>query len=53
MASTFNIGGLISGLDTNSIISQLMAIEQQPISLLQNQVTKEQSKADAVNGIKA
>ena len=29
---TFNFGGLASGLDTNSIIDQLMSIEQQPRS---------------------
>jgi flagellar hook-associated protein 2 len=52
MASSFNIGGLVSGLDTQSIISQLMALEQKPITLLQNQVATEQSKAEAVSAIK-
>jgi flagellar hook-associated protein 2 len=33
--STFRVGGLASGLDTNSIISELVSIESQPISALQ------------------
>ena len=52
MASAFNIGGLVSGLDTNSIITNLIAIEQRPITLLQQQVSKEQNKLDAVHAIK-
>jgi flagellar hook-associated protein 2 len=38
---TINFGGLASGLDTNSIIDQLMAIERQPqtrLKLKQQQV---------------
>lgn len=34
-----NIGGLASGLDTNSIIDQLMAIERQPRTRLDQQAT--------------
>ncbi len=33
------VTGLASGLDTNSIIQELMAIQQQPVTNLQNQVT--------------
>jgi flagellar hook-associated protein 2 len=32
MASTFNVGGLASGLDTNSIVDKLVAIESLPIT---------------------
>jgi flagellar hook-associated protein 2 len=40
-APLFNIGGLASGLDTNSIISQLLSIERQPeIALAQKQVVE-------------
>jgi flagellar hook-associated protein 2 len=53
MASTFNIGGLVSGLDTSSIISQLMALEQRPLSLLQDKVAREENKLSAVRGIKS
>ena len=32
-------GGLASGLDTKSIIAALVAVEQQPITLLENKKT--------------
>ncbi len=35
MAGTITVGGLATGLDTNSIIDQLVALEQQPLNLLQ------------------
>lgn len=35
MAGTISVGGLASGLDTNSIIDQLVAIERRPVTLLQ------------------
>src|SRR5262245_32119844 len=39
---TFNVGGLASGLDTNTIVSQLMAIERNPqVRLHQRQVVEE------------
>lgn len=38
--STFNIGGLASGLDTNNILSQLLQIERTPILQLQNRQAK-------------
>lgn len=34
--ATFQIGGLTSGLDTNSIVSQLMQVERQPLFQIQN-----------------
>ncbi len=42
-----SIGGLISGLDTDSLINQLMAIERKPIIDLQGKKTKLQAQADA------
>jgi flagellar hook-associated protein 2 len=40
-APLFNIGGLASGLDTNSIISQLLSIERAPeVKLAQKQVVE-------------
>jgi flagellar hook-associated protein 2 len=42
-SSTINFGGLASGLDTNSIVDQLMAIERQP----QNRLKLQQSQIDA------
>src|SRR3954449_4371592 len=41
--STINFGGLASGLDTNSIVDQLMAIERQP----QTRLKLKQSQIDA------
>src|SRR3712207_1286744 len=43
MASTINFGGLASGLDTNSIVDQLMALERVP----QNRLKMRQSDIDA------
>src|SRR4051795_11015037 len=40
---TINFGGLASGLDTNSIVDQLMAIERQP----QNRLKLRQGQIDA------
>src|SRR5689334_24483978 len=37
MAGTITVGGLATGLDTNSIISQLVALESQPLNDLQTQ----------------
>jgi flagellar hook-associated protein 2 len=34
---TISVGGLVSGLDTNSIVTQLMDLEKQPITKLQTQ----------------
>ncbi len=48
MAGSFNIGGLVSGLDTNSIINQLMQIERQPITRLQQRVTQLQNQRTAI-----
>ena len=36
---TMNSAGIGSGLDVNSIISQLMAVEQQPLTQLQTQAS--------------
>ena len=43
MASTINFGGLASGLDTNSIVDQLMALERVP----QTRLKMRQSEIDA------
>lgn len=43
MASTINFGGLASGLDTNSIVDQLMALERVP----QNRLKMRQTEIDA------
>lgn len=48
---TISFGGLATGLDTNSIISELMAVEKQPITLLQNQVSDENSRLAALTAL--
>ena len=35
MASSFNSGGLASGIDTNSIVDTLTKLESRPLELLQ------------------
>lgn len=47
------VNGLASGLDTASIISQLIAISQQPIKLLQNQVGTLQLQQTALGALKS
>lgn len=52
MSGNFSIGGLISGLDTNNIISQLMQIERQPVTRLQQRINQLQQKKTAIQNIK-
>jgi flagellar capping protein FliD len=33
----FNVGGIATGLDTNSIINELLSIDRQPETLIQQQ----------------
>lgn len=49
---SFGVSGLMSGLDTESIISQMMAIERRPITLLQQQEAAYQSKISAFGVLK-
>ena len=45
------IDGLVSGLDTTSLINQLMTIESQPQTLLKNKVTTTQTLVNALQGL--
>ena len=47
-----SVGGLASGLDTESIVSQLMALEQRPIFLLQQKEAAYQAKISALGSLK-
>src|SRR5262249_3213475 len=47
----FNIGGLASGLDTNSIVQQLMSIEQQPKVRLQQKQVVEQARQSVLKDV--
>ena len=46
-----NIGGLASGLDTNSILSQLMAIEQQPLDRLAQRQSLETARKSTLSQV--
>ena len=48
---TFNIGGLASGLDTNTIVQQLMSIEQIPQQRIINQQTLETTRQTDLQAI--
>src|SRR3954464_6052097 len=50
-SSTQNISGLASGIDTSTIIDQLMAIERQPQTRLKTQVTISQARKSALSDI--
>ena len=50
MQPILNVGGLASGLDTSSIISQLMAIERQPRDALAAQATLAAAKQSVLSG---
>lgn len=48
---TFNVGGLASGLDTNTIIDQLMAIERRPLVRLQQRELVERARQNALRDV--
>ena len=51
MASGIRLGGLSSGLDTEAIVSQLMAIERQPRNRLERRQAAVQARQDALRDI--
>ena len=50
---SISVGGLISGLDTNSIIDQLLALQQKPIVKLQQQEADYQVELSAYGSMQA
>src|SRR6478672_2185462 len=50
-SSTSSISGLISGMDTTSVISQLMQIEAQPQNLLKSQLSATKTDAAAYRDV--
>jgi flagellar hook-associated protein 2 len=48
-----SVGGLASGLDTQSIISELMQVAQQPVTLLQNREQAYQVKLSAYGSVQS
>ncbi len=51
MAGTTSISGLVSGLDTDSIISQLMTIEAQPQTDLKTRLSDHQTQVKALQDL--
>lgn len=51
MTTPISVDGLISGLKTNDIIQQMIALEQAPLDALTRKRTTEQQRADAVRDI--
>lgn len=51
MAGLFSVTGLGSGLDTASMVQQLMAIERRPLTLLQNRQNRVRQIGDALRAI--
>ena len=49
--SIFSVGGLASGLDTNTIVDQLMSIERQPQVRIAQQKTIETARQQALKDI--
>jgi len=49
--ATTTVSGLVSGLDTASIIQQLMSIERRPITLLENQMAEAELQKNAFGTI--
>ncbi len=45
------IGGLISGMDTNNIIEQLMQIERRPLRMMEHRVQEHQTELEAYRGV--
>jgi flagellar hook-associated protein 2 len=51
MGTGVSFAGLSSGIDTGQIIEQLMAIERRPITLLENQQAREETKLQMLQAI--
>ena len=53
MSGGFNVGGLITGLDTNNLIRQLLEIERAPITRLQQRIRGLESEQTAVSDLRS
>jgi flagellar hook-associated protein 2 len=52
-ASTLSVGGLASGVDTNSIIDQLVSLEQQKVTKIQKRQTTAETTLSALGKLKS
>ncbi len=51
MANGINFTGLASGVDTSSIVTQLMALERAPVTRMSNQIDVENARKSALQDI--
>ena len=52
MSGPITAGGLISGIDSKSIITQLVAIESVPITRMKQQIAKLQAQQSAIQAVR-
>jgi flagellar hook-associated protein 2 len=52
MSGSIQLSGLLSGIDTSSLISQLMAVESRTLNIYKQRQQNQQSKIDALNNLK-
>lgn len=52
MSGAFSAGGLITGIDTNSLISQLIQLERQPIVRMQQRIKSFEAERTAVSDLR-
>jgi len=53
MGGTFSAGGLISGLDSNALIRQLIQIERQPILRFEDRISRLEAQRNALRDIRS
>lgn len=53
MSGSITAGGLITGLDTNNIIAQLVALERQPIQRTRQRITAIETQRNAVRDLRS
>lgn len=52
MSGSFSIGGLVSGLNSNEIITQLIQLERQPINRLEDRILAFRTQQEAISGLR-
>jgi flagellar hook-associated protein 2 len=53
MAGVISVGGLATGLDTNSIIDKLVSLERRPVALLEQQIAAIQATKSSVSSVQS
>lgn len=52
MGSSFSAGGLVSGLDTDSMVRQLMELERKPIQRIDNRINTAEKEQEAIGKLR-